>query len=75
MKVLKMNLKKIFYLFILLIHQPYINGAKLISLGGSCTVASILREFNLRHEAYPFDWMFSSYNAVYQAIKDDFRYF
>jgi len=45
-------------------------------LGNSCTVASVLRAIDLRKSAYPFDWMFSkNFEAIYNAIKDDFKLF
>lgn len=56
----------------------YITNIKaviVISLGGDCTVATVLREMGLRRIAYPFDWMFSSFDAVYKSIEDDFRLF
>lgn len=46
-----------------------------ISLGTDCTVASVLRDLNLRHAAYPFDWMYSSFQGVCQALADDFSHF
>jgi hypothetical protein len=45
----------------------------LISLGGDCAVATMLRRMNLRQVAYPFDWMYSELPAVYAAIQDDFK--
>ena len=46
-----------------------------ISLGATCNSAIYLKELGLRHEAYPFDWMTSPFNALCQAINDDFLYF
>ncbi|MGB8468330.1 MAG: DUF1796 family putative cysteine peptidase [Candidatus Babeliales bacterium] len=46
-----------------------------ISLGGCCTNALMLREYNVRQAAYPFDWIISPFDSLYQAIADDFKYF
>lgn len=57
----------------LLIHN--LNGVALISLGYDCTIAGTLRSLHLRKAAYPFDWMYSDFNALYNAIADDFQHF
>jgi hypothetical protein len=69
---------KNFHFSFLLLICFYINNIEAvvaISLGGCCTIASVLRETGLRRAAYPFDWMFSTFDAVYKSIEDDFRLF
>ena len=43
-----------------------------ISLGAACGSAMMLRDLNLRTEAYPFDWVVSHGDVVYQALSTDF---
>lgn len=45
-----------------------------ISLGSACNVAGALRDNNLRTAAYPFDWIVSPFNSLYNALSDDFKY-
>lgn len=61
------------YLFFCFLSDLY--AAKVVSLGGDCTVAGMYRQLNLRTEAYPFDWMYSTIESVYQAFEDDFKHF
>lgn len=59
----------------LLFSYKAIIGTTIISLGGDCTTASILRKLGMRKSAYPFDWMYSSSQAICQAIEEDFSHF
>ncbi len=47
----------------------------IVSVGQVCPVAKAIRHFNLRKEAYPFDWIVAPYDALYSAIQSDFKYF
>jgi hypothetical protein len=58
-----------------LLNVPQTNALIVISIGGDCTLASVLRTLNLRTQAFPFDWMFSSFSAVYSAFEDNFSHF
>ena len=49
------------------------NERIIISLGHNCMVASMLNKFNLRKEAYPFDWIVSSYDGLYRSFDSDFK--
>ena len=46
-----------------------------ISLGNSCAGALNLRNLGIRHVAFPFDWIVSPFEAIYNVLNDDFRYF
>ncbi len=46
-----------------------------ISLGNACGVAGALRDYHLRQEAYPFDWIVSPFDAVCEMITTDFATF
>ena len=72
-----MNRKSHFiFLFLICFYINNIEAVVVISFGGCCTVATVLRELGLRKSAYPFDWMLSiEFNGVYEAIKDDFQKF
>lgn len=48
---------------------------KFISIGPWCTTADILKSNNLRTEAYPFDYIFSSLEIVKHCINDKFNTF
>ena len=48
---------------------------KFISIGPYCSTADILKTFNLRTEAYPFDYIFSSLEMVKHCINDKFNIF
>ena len=48
---------------------------KFISIGPYCSTADILKANNLRTEAYPFDYIFSSLEIVKHCIKDKFNIF
>src|SRR5271156_6690476 len=63
--------------FIILTHLSDLSSKAplCISLGHSCGPAIHLRYFKLRTEAYPFDWITSHFDSLYQALKDDFKYF
>ncbi len=67
--------KKVKVLFLLLscliISNTY--AIVVVSIGKSCSVAMALRHFNLRHEAYPFDWIISHFTSLYYALEDDFK--
>jgi len=43
-----------------------------ISLGSACSVAGAMREYGIRTQAYPFDWIVSPFEGLYQAFDDDF---
>jgi len=47
----------------------------IISIGESCTGATILRTLGLRQEAYPFDWVISEFDPLYVTLFEDFRHF
>lgn len=51
------------------------NEVVYISLGRSCQPAFFLRDLQLRNESYPFDWLISHYESVYDALADDFSRF
>jgi hypothetical protein len=42
---------------------------KFIPIGMQCSNASCLNEIKLRTEAYPFDWILSTPNSIYQILK------
>jgi hypothetical protein len=65
--------KKYLYLFILL--STSIQGLTVISFGARCAPASNLRIYGVRMAAYPFDWMVSNFDSLYQALQDDFAHF
>ena len=44
-----------------------------VSLGSFCHSAMALKQAGLRHQASPFDWLFSNPRAVAHAIEDDFN--
>jgi hypothetical protein len=46
-----------------------------ISLGAACSSSLVLRELNLRKEAYPFDWILSPHESLCQALASDFEWF
>lgn len=46
-----------------------------ISIGPYCENADILKKYNLRHKAYPFDYIFSSLEMVEHCINDEFKIF
>jgi len=48
---------------------------KFISIGPYCSTADILKANNLRTEAYPFDYIFSSLEIVKHCINDKFNIF
>lgn len=62
-------------LFLFLLNWISVEAVCIISLGGDCTVAGALRDSGLRRAAYPFDWMFSPLESIYDAIVDDFKNF
>ncbi len=69
-----MTNKKILLLFVTinsLLHAKSIP----ISLGNACGVAGALRDFKLRNEAYPFDWIVSPFDALYKMFETDFATF
>lgn len=70
-------LKKIISIIVLLLFFQNIqaNIPTYITLGGACGPSLMLRELNLRKAAYPFDWIVSPFESVYNAIDDDFEYF
>lgn len=48
-------------------------GVECISLGRECSTAAAFQAFKLRNAAYPFDWVISSFAALYSVISDDFK--
>jgi hypothetical protein len=48
---------------------------KFISVGPYCSTVEILKEHNLKAEAYPFDSIFSSLKMIKHAINDKFNIF
>ena len=63
-------------LFLICFYSNSIEAVVVISIGGDCTIASVLREMGLRRAAYPFDWMFSiDFNSVLKSVEDDFQKF
>lgn len=46
-----------------------------ISLGAACGSAMHLRSLGLRTAAYPFDWIISPFESLYEALNDDFSHF
>jgi hypothetical protein len=48
---------------------------KFISIGPYCSTADVLKSNNLRTEAYPFDYIFSSLEMVKHCINDNFNIF
>ena len=46
-----------------------------ISLGSTCGPALNLRSLGIRTVAYPFDWVISPFEALINALNDDFQYF
>lgn len=52
------------------------NKPLFISLGGWCAPAIIMRQFGLRHAAYPFDWnTCNTFENFYNVLKTDFKNF
>ncbi len=45
----------------------------IISLGFQCQVASQLKKHNLRYEAFPLDWVRTSFHGLCQLLQDDFK--
>lgn len=45
---------------------------KFISLGGNCSITYQLYKYNLREEAYPFDWSKLSINQLINVLKNNF---
>lgn len=48
---------------------------RLVSLGTTCHVAQFLKESERKPESTPFDWIFSTPEAVAHVLADDFRAF
>lgn len=64
-----------FLLCLLFISAVQATPITIISLGGSCTVATVLRTLELRKAAYPFDWIYSRFHSLLQAFETDFKDF
>lgn len=47
----------------------------IIPFGSNCYIASYLKRNNLKIVSYPFDWIFSYPNDIYDIINTDFEYF
>lgn len=77
------HMKRIYIAIVLLLctsqHELLIstcqNKPLFISLGSWCVPAIIMRDFGLRHAAYPFDWNTSSFEDFYNLLKNDFHDF
>lgn len=52
-----------------------LQNKKIISLGNACAPALHLRTLGIRTEAYPFDWIISHFDALYEALTSNFTYF
>lgn len=67
--------KKYLLIIMVVFHIKTTFSITVISLGGCCTAAGVIRDLGLRKAAYPFDWMFSDFESVYKAIEDNFKHF
>jgi hypothetical protein len=47
----------------------------IISLGQNCRASELLILFNLKKHSYPFEWKITSFEALYDCLKDDFNDF
>jgi len=75
-----MNIRQIFNkvvigIILLESFQGLYAETKVISIGSDCTVATLIRQLNLRAEAYPFDWIYSHFESLYNVLNDDFKFF
>ena len=52
-----------------------ISGFHYISLGKDCSPAIALRTLNLNIQSYPFDWIGSNFDGLYECIQNDFDQF
>jgi hypothetical protein len=52
-----------------------LNFNYIIPLGSNCYIASYLKRNNLKLVSYPFDWIFSYPNDIYDIIYTNFEYF
>lgn len=48
---------------------------EIVSLGNWCLTGMILKDANLKHCSYPFDWMCSHIKNIIHTIEDDFKEF
>lgn len=48
---------------------------EIVSLGNWCLTGMILKDANLKHSSYPFDWMCSHIKNIIHVIQDDFKEF
>jgi hypothetical protein len=44
----------------------------MISLGSNCSIAYWQKYYNLRKEAYPFDWCDLPFNKLIKVLENDF---
>lgn len=73
-KILQIGTLYLVFLFINL--QLYGNEKPLpISLGTGCRVAYVLKHNNIRTFAYPFDWVWTPFESLYQVLNEDFANF
>jgi len=49
-----------------------VNSQQFVSLGANCVVAYWLKEYNLRFEAYPFDWTTVSLESLINELEQNF---
>ena len=74
-----MSKKSKFYLFIFCLifnYETAFSEMVAISLGRNCQPAARLRQFNLRHTAYPFDWVINdNFDGLIQCVDDNFDHF
>jgi hypothetical protein len=65
--------KIIFFALIILNYQ--IKSTQIISLGFNCRPAAAVHSYGLRNASYPFDWIWSQFEYLYQTLEDDFKHF
>lgn len=72
---MKQNKIKILFFILVFMQNIRANIPFCISLGSACGPALNLRNLNLRSEAYPFDWTVTPFDSLYNALREDFKYF
>ena len=65
---------KLGYTYLLLI-SLYTRTEHMISLGAVCSTVAAFKAFDLRKEAYPFDWIISRFSPLKETLNDDFKDF
>jgi len=51
------------------------NNKFFISLGNYCLSSMLLKENNIKHDSYPFDWMVNCIDTVHHCIENNFSHF